>query len=93
MAIPLLENGNTTGDWKKIPAGSYAWTVQGTFGGATVKLQIRDPQNVAIDLPLDLSATAAKSWAAQLPECEVRLVVTGGTPSGLFSYLTLMPGG
>lgn len=92
MAIPLLENGNATGDWVKVPTGAYTWSVQGTFGGTTVKLQVKDPAGVAVDMPSDLSATAAKTWGAYLPECEVRLVVTGGTPSGLYSYLRLNQG-
>ncbi len=87
----LLTDAAATGDpVGPMVGGSYVWTTSGTFGGATVKLQYLGPDGTTyIDV-----ASASMSSAGSLfidhvgAGAIVKAVVSGGSPSGLYSSLT-----
>jgi hypothetical protein len=88
---PLLDNEAATGAAADWPGGKGVFTVyQGTFGGATVKLQW-SPDDGTTWLDVDASGdtyttmTAAGSGLFELPPCKIRAFVSGGTPSALFA--------
>ena len=61
--IPLLNNAAASGlAVSGVPANSYIWTVQGTFGGATVTLRELGPDGVNW---LDLETLTAPSRSAR----------------------------
>lgn len=72
-----------------IAGGEYLWAVAGTFGGATVKLQYLGPDGTTyIDVP-SASLTAVGAVLVRIgANASVKAVVTGGTPSGLYSNLS-----
>lgn len=90
----LATNLAATGSSVAIKGGEYMFTVEGTIGGATVSLQMQSANGTWINVQAFaggavVSMTAlpeAISWIP-LPECNVRMAVTGGAPSGLYAYL------
>ncbi len=93
-AYTLASNASATGSAVKIKGGEYMFTAEGTIGGATITLQIQTPNGTWVTVQAFaggalVSMTAlpeAVSWIC-LPACNVRLGVTGGTPSALYAYL------
>lgn len=90
----LASNLAATGPTVAIRGGEYMLLVEGTVGGATITLQIQTPNGTWTTVQAFaggalVSMTAlpeAISWIP-LPECNVRMGVTGGAPSALFAYL------
>jgi hypothetical protein len=81
----LLSNASTTGSAFNIRGGQYAFTAEGTAGGATIALQVQTPtgtwstvsvfNNSAVsttNLPFDQTDI-------DLPAGNVRASITGGT--------------
>lgn len=60
--------------------------VQGTLGGGSVKLQLMGPDATN---PVDMTSaiTSAGTTAIDLPAGSMRLVITGGSVSGLYVQL------
>lgn len=88
----LINNAAATGPETKIGQGGlYAFSVIGTFSGASVKLQIRGGDDVTyVDIP-DAVCTAANVIGVYLPAgAFVKAVVTGGPPSGIYARLSLV---
>lgn len=83
--IILLDNAGATGTAKQWPGGAGVFTVTGTFGGATVKLQQLGPDGTTwLDISGgDATLTAPGQGGFVLPEGRIRASVSGGTPSGL----------
>ncbi len=84
----LLSNASATGAAQTdVAGGAYIWTVQGTFGGATVKLQTLGPDGTNwLDVA---SLTTAGSTGVVVGEAAaVRASVSGGTPAALYSTLS-----
>lgn len=69
-------------------AGEYVCTVDGTFGGATVKLQQLSPDGASwLDI-LDASLTAEGSFIVALGSGrDVRAVLSGGAPVSMYCAL------
>lgn len=92
----LFENRSTTGNgtWQNWPGGKGFICAVGTFGGTSVTLQMRgpDPSGTAVDVKLldstgtfvTVNISAAGGYVFELPDCQIRAVSTGGTPSGLY---------
>lgn len=78
----------------QIPGGEYLFTVDGTIGGATVSLQVQMPNGTWTDVSVysgsKVSATALPygQTGIDLPACNVRVGISGGTPSGINGYLS-----
>lgn len=83
--IVLLDNAGAMGAAKQWPGGAGVFTVTGTFGGATVKLQQLGPDGTTwLDIAGgDVTLTAAGQGGFVLPAGAIRAAVTGGAPSGL----------
>lgn len=81
----LLDAASATGEWKKWMAGKgYVWAY-GTVGGATLALEWREYGGTAVAVGTPASLTAAGMFNIDLPEGEIRMTVTGGSPSGLYA--------
>lgn len=87
----LLDNAAVTGPTAKWPGGRGVFSVPaGTFSGATVELQWRTHGTTWLDVDRSgdtfVTFTAAGAGLFELPPCEIRALVVGGTPSGLYAY-------
>jgi len=92
MKLDLLSNASATGlDANIQNPGRYCFAVAGTFGGATVGLDIMGPDGatwIAIeDSAGTLAFTAAKAVLVDLPAGKFRARVTGGAGVALFASL------
>ena len=84
----LLSNASATGPGCKVAGGTYIWSAVGTFSGATLTLEFLGPDNttyVAIS-GVSLTANGSAEIDATIGAI-IRCVVTGGSPSGLYSTL------
>ena len=89
MKLNLLIRASSTGDAYLWPGGTGMFSAAGTFGGATVKLQFLGPDGATwIDAGLETTLTAAGGALFDLPQCQIRAAVSGGTPSGLYADAT-----
>lgn len=86
----LLSNASATGTAVTgVVGGSYIWSVAGTFGGATVKLQALGPDgSTYLDVPSASLTSAGQLGVAVGANATLKVVVTGGSPSGLYSSLS-----
>lgn len=92
MAYTLASNVNATGSAVAIKGGQYMFTVEGTAGGTTVTLQIKTVNGTwanvtAYDTAVSSATLPYVDTPIDLPAGEVRVALTGGTPSAIFSYL------
>ena len=95
LLYPLLSNGSATGAAVHIRGGTYMWMADGTAGGATFQLQLQLPTGTWIVLSnLPVSAGAMTTTTLPdvvsplfLPDGNYRLQVSGGSPSGISSWL------
>jgi len=86
--IDLLQNASATGTAKSWAGGRGAFAVAGTFGGATVTLQILGPDGTTwIGLGTDAALTAAGIVGFECPAGQLRAAVSGGSPSGLHAQV------
>lgn len=91
--VALLENASATGSEFTIDQGGrFLFLALGTFGGATVKLQIKGPDDSTfVDVP-DSSLTAAGSKTVYLPDnAVVKAAIASGPPSGIYASLRRCP--
>lgn len=92
VATVLLNNVSATGNGPDVfwQGGDCVWSVFGTFGGTTAKLQSKKSDGSYTDTHPDLTATAAKDWGAHLAPGTYRAVLTGGAPVNVFCELRLI---
>jgi hypothetical protein len=87
----VINNGAATSAGFNIKGGEYMWIATGTFGGATLTLQINTPAGAWVSITSRGAVVQATSNAAvtpiSLPAGTYRVDVTGGTPSALYAYL------
>jgi hypothetical protein len=88
MAV-LLANAAVTGETLPIGrSGEYVFSVDGTFGGATVALKLLSPDGVSWLTIEDASFTAEGACVVMLGNGNrVRAEVSGGAPSALYASL------
>lgn len=82
--VTLLNAASATGAAQKIQvSGQYCLAVAGTFGGATVGLQMLGPDNSTWINVEDgagvLGITSARATMVYIPDGEYRATITGGT--------------
>lgn len=78
-AVILLENAGTgNGADKFFNGGKAAFIVESTFGGGSVKLQMKLPNGTYYDIP-SASLTAAGMYVTDLPPGTYRAVATTAT--------------
>lgn len=90
--ILLLENAAATGSGKDASfSGRYCFAAAGTFGGASVGLDLLGPDGVTWIAVSDavgaIAFTSAKAIIVELPAGRYRASVAGGAPSGLYASL------
>lgn len=86
--VALLENGSATGSAKRWPGGVGVFTVSGTFSGATIKLQRLLPGgSTYVDVGVYTTLTAEGMGGFTLDECDVKVTISGGPPSGIYAYI------
>lgn len=89
----LLSNGSATGAAVQLNGGEYILTIEGTAGGATFSLQVLTangtwaPVSIFNNSPVSTTTLPFAQTNIDLPAGQVRLAITGGTPSGIFAYL------
>jgi hypothetical protein len=74
--------------------GDYVWSVQGTFGGASVQLQSLGPDGATyqnIGAAKTAPDTNGGTGVGLGSNATVRATVTGGTPSGIYASLSRLP--
>jgi hypothetical protein len=87
----LLTNAAATGSAVPIKGGTYVWGVEGTFGGTTATLQLANANGTFVNFP-NASLTANGFAVVSLPvNGSVRVALTSGTPSAMFSNLVSVP--
>lgn len=91
-AYTLATNVSATGSAVAIKGGQYIFMVEGTAGGTTASLQIKTPNGTwsnvyAIDTLVASSTLPYVDTMIDLPAGDVRVALTGGTPSAIFAYL------
>lgn len=86
IRLDLLSNASATGSAQAWPGGCGSFFAAGTFGGATVTLQVLGPDGSTYLAVGDLATlTSAGGCNFLLAPCTLRVAVTGGTPSGLYA--------
>jgi hypothetical protein len=89
----LLVGGSATGSAVPIKGGEYMVFFDGTIGGATVSLQTQSPSGVWMNVEVFTGAVVSyttlprSQTGIDLPAGNVRVALTGGTPSGVNAYL------
>lgn len=89
----LASNASATGNAVVIRGGEYIFLAEGTVGGSTVSLQVQTPNGTWVDVQIfsgSLVKTTTLPFAqtqVDLPAGNVRVALTGGTPSGIYAYL------
>lgn len=93
--ITLLSGSSATGSSQvSALSGRYCFAVAGTFGGATVGLQMLGPDDATwINVEDDsgsLAITSARAVAVLLPAGRFRASITGGSGASLYANLQRM---
>jgi hypothetical protein len=89
----LAASASATGAAVAVKGGEYLFCVDGTPGGATAQLQILMPNGTWSPVAVfsnSLVSTTTLPFAqtgVDLPACNVRVALNGGTPSGVNAYL------
>ena len=89
----LLAAGSATGAAVAIKGGEYHFMVDGTAGGTTASLQIQTPSGAWTDVQVftgsvvKFTTLPGNQSGIDLPACNVRCALAGGTPSGINAYL------
>lgn len=86
--ITLLSNVAATGSAKNVQAGRWCLSIDGTFNGATAKLQLLSAAGNYVDVGNEATMTAAGSCLVDLPDGQVKVAISGGPPSGMYANLT-----
>lgn len=92
-AYTLLSSGSATGSAVAIKGGEYMFFAEGTASGATVTLQMQNPNgNWATVLIFAGSAVSFTTLpncqaAINLPAGSVRVGISGGSPTGISAWL------
>lgn len=94
--IALLENATATGSAASWPGGRGTFAVNASAWAGTAKLQFRTKISGVtsswIDAGADATFTADGGCNFELPACEIRVSVSGGSPTALYAYALPMFG-
>jgi len=84
----LLVDAAASGSWFNVSGGYYAWSVWGTWGGATAQLQWSPDDGVTAVSLEGLLVTADAAWLEiPIPHGAVRVLISGGSGVSLDSRL------
>jgi len=88
-SLKLLDNASATGLAIQVSGGRYIWAADGTFGGDTLQLQFLGPDGTSFINVIGASLTAEGAFEVLIANgSTMKVTVTGGGASGLFSTLT-----
>jgi hypothetical protein len=98
---PLLENGSADSAAVHWPGGRGFFVIVGTFGSTSAQLEYLGPDSstwLAYQVldPADgsfasVALTAAGGFVFELPATQIRVNLTGGTPSALYARAARIP--
>ena len=90
----LATAATATGSDVALPGGEYVFMASGTIGGSTLSLQIKLPDGSYADVKslngntlVNTTSLPFAATALDLPACNVRVALTGGTPSNISAWL------
>ena len=90
-SLSLLTNASATGSAVTAKGGNYIWGAEGTFGGATLQLQATNANGTFTNIT-GAALTAAGFISVMIgANVQVKVTVTGGSPSALYSTLVAVP--
>lgn len=89
--LKLLVNGSATSAAQRWPGGKGFFSASGTFSGATLALQFLGPDGVTWVTPTSASLVAAGGFIFELSPVDIRVLVTGGPPSGMYANADWIP--
>jgi hypothetical protein len=87
----LLNNISATGNGNGVgwAGGPGVFSVEGTAGGTAAKLQMLLPQGNWVDVDPALTFTVFPNvYGFNVPQGQIRAVLTGGAPVSVFAYAT-----
>lgn len=90
MTANLLANSSGTGAGAVVPVGggTYVVTALGTFGGATLQLELLGPDDVTWMTISGAVLTVPGMFTIALPsEGRVRMNIVGGAATGLYATI------
>jgi hypothetical protein len=90
--VALLENGSATGTQQSWLGGYGAVYAEGTFGGATLTLQVQSPNGTWLNVGPDTTFTGNGLGGFFVPAGAIRIAVSGGSPSALYVYVDGLTG-
>lgn len=84
--LDLIVNGTATSPAKSWKGGVGVFAVVGTFTGATVTLQFLGPDSATwVTAGSATTLTAVGAGVFYLPACQIRALISGGPPSGVYA--------
>ncbi|MGE0736042.1 MAG: hypothetical protein AB7G15_17145 [Alphaproteobacteria bacterium] len=93
LALDLLNNAAATGNPARWPGGKGSFVVAGTFGGATVKLQLLGPDGATwLDVSAATALAAVGHAVFEAGAGQLRALVSGGAPAGLYAKAVRIAG-
>lgn len=87
LSVSLLSNASATSDPVEWPGGFGRVELRGTFGGATVTLQVQDADGSTyhtVGSETTFSAAGTSGFYLE-PGAMIRMLVAGGPPSALYA--------
>ncbi|WP_374601050.1 hypothetical protein [Niveibacterium sp.] len=88
--MTLLQNASATSSAKSWPGGRGSVVASGSFGGATLQLQGLGPDG-ATWVSVGAALTSAGQTVFEMPPGQIRILVSGGTPSALYAQAARVP--
>lgn len=87
----LLTNASATGSSVAWSGGYCALSIEGTFGGTSAALEAQTANGAWIAVGAATTMTTNGWGGAFLPPCNIRVSLTGGSPSAMYAYANQMP--
>lgn len=85
--LTLLSNATATGSAATWRGGKGTFMAEGTFNGATIKLQQKSANGTWIDVGGAVSFNTNDQAEFDIPAGQIRAAVSGGSsPTGLYAY-------
>lgn len=92
-AHPLLSNVSVAGAGPSAlcGGGQYACVAEGSFGGGSVRLEVKTPNGQWVPVQSSTLTAAGAATQVYLPEGELRANFVGGSPSGVSAWAFAIP--
>lgn len=84
----LLSNESATGAAYNWPGGRGMFVADGTFAGATVKLEYKTPAGNWVEAGSETTLTSAGGGIFEMGSVPIRAAISGGSPSGVYARVT-----